>query len=142
MVEIELFFYTSSAQYNYDSAIVKLELYGNISLIPNANELKRCGKAIYGIESSFTKQNSSIIEGAKLFSAECNLPVIQGVDLSSIEHNVFVPTKLLIIDDTNNIELRVKTMIKANGHFFKSMFTVSKYIETFDFGKNCFMVQI
>lgn len=58
---MKLSFCTKSAQCDCNSAAVKLELFGNISLIPDANDLEHRGKVVYGIELSFTEWNPSIV---------------------------------------------------------------------------------
>lgn len=57
-----------------------------------------------------------------------------------MERNASVPTKLPVINDTNDIKLCSKAMIKANGYLFKSVFALSKYVETFNFDENCLIV--
>lgn len=49
-IKMELFSHTSSAQLNYNLASVILELFGNTSLIPDANsDLKHYGKFVYRV---------------------------------------------------------------------------------------------
>lgn len=50
IVEIELSSHINNAQYNCDLTAVKLELCGNILLIANVNDLKRCGKPVYKVK--------------------------------------------------------------------------------------------
>lgn len=48
-IKIELSSYTSSAQLNYNLAIVTLKLFGNTPFIPNANNLKHHGKVVHRV---------------------------------------------------------------------------------------------
>lgn len=139
-VEMKLFFYTSSAQRNCNSAIVKLELFGNISLIPDANDLEHCGKVVYGVELSFTECNPSNIKGVKSSFAKCNPSVIQRVESFFVECNTSVPAKHSLVDDSNDVKLLGDTMIKAKGYLFMLMTAISKYIKTFGFDENCLIV--
>lgn len=139
---MELSFSASSNQYDCDPATVKLELFDNIALVPNTNDLKRRGKTVHGVKSSSAECNLSVIEKIKSSSVECNPPVIQRVESSSMEHNASVPAKFSIDDDCDDVELRGDTMIRDNEHLFKSVTAISKYVEMFDFGKNYLMVQI
>lgn len=75
MVKIELFSYAGSAQCNCNLATVKLELFGNISLVFDINNFEYCGKAIHQVESSSAKHNLFIIEGVESSSAEYNPPI-------------------------------------------------------------------
>ena len=119
---------------------VKLELFGNIPLVLDFNDLKYCEKALYGVESFFMEYHPSLIKWVESSSAKCNPSIIQRVEPSSTERNASVPTKLPIIDDVNNIELHNEAMIKANRHLFKSVSAINEYIKTFDFGKDRLMV--
>lgn len=55
--EIKLFSHTNSAQCDYNPAAVKLELFGNISLVSNTNNFEHCRKAIHRVKSSFVECN-------------------------------------------------------------------------------------
>ena len=112
---------------------IKLELFSNILLILDANDLKQyCGKAIHRVESSSAKYNISVIKEVKssfteynlpvikeleLSSTEYNSPVIQGVKSSLIEHNASALAKLSIVDDVNNVKLCDGAIIKTNKYF-------------------------
>lgn len=141
-VEIELSSYASSAQRNCDPTTVKLELFGNIALVSDVNDLERCRKAIHGVGSSPTKHNTSVVQGIESSSAEYSPLVIQRVESSFAECNISISTKLPIIDDADDIKLCGEAMRKANGHFFKSINVVSKFMEIFDFCEACLIVQI
>lgn len=132
----------SYTQYDCNFTIVKLELFGNILLFSNVNDLEHYGKIVYGVELPFTKCNPSIIKGVESSSVEYNLLIIQGVESSSAERNAFVPTKLLVVNDVNNIKLRNEAIIRANGHFFKSVTAISKYVKIINFDKDCLIIQI
>lgn len=114
-----MFFFVCNTQHDCNSAIVKLELFGNILLILNANDFECCKKAIYGIKSFSMICNLSIIERVELSSVKRNPPIIQGLESSSIEYNASVPAKLLIINNSNNVKLCIEAMIRAKEHLFK-----------------------
>lgn len=135
-----MFSRASYTQRNGNFIVIKLELFGNILLFSNTNDLKHYGKIVYGVELPFAKCNPSIIEGVESSSVEYNLLVIQGVESSSAERNAFVPTKLLVVNDVNDIKLRNKAIIRANEHFFKSATAISKYVEIINFDKNCLII--
>lgn len=59
-----------------------------------------------------------------------------------MECNIFIPAKLFVLDNNNDIKPCGEAMIKANRHLFKSVTVISKYIEIFDFVKNYLIVQI
>lgn len=141
-VKIELFSCTSSAKCDQDFTVVKLELFGNISLILNANDFEHCRKTVYRVKSSYAKRNLSVIKIVKSSFAEHNPPIMQKVELSSAEHNAFISAKLFVIADGNDVELRIDLIIRANRYLFKSVTAVSKYVKTFGFGENYLIIQI
>lgn len=51
-------------------------------------------------------------------------------------------TQLVSNNDDIGVELRGKSMIKANRRLFKIIVAINKYIETFTFGEDRFLVQI
>lgn len=124
-VKMELFFYAYSPQHDCNSTAIKLELLHNIILFSNANDLNRCKRAVYKVESS---------------SIKYNLFVVQRVESNFTECNTSVFTKLSIVDNRNDIKLCSKTMIKANRHFFNSVNAISEYVKTFDFSENHLMI--
>lgn len=112
-IKMELSFYIA----------IKLELFHNILLVPNANKLKRFRKAFHKVESS---------------SIKCNLFVVQRIESSFTEHNASVLTKLFVID--NDIKLCSKIIIRSNRYLFNSMNAISKYVKMFGFSENHLMV--
>ena len=73
---------------------------------------------------------------------EHNLSIIQRIESSSADCNIFIPAKLFIDNNSNNFEFCSKAMIKTNRYLLKSVTAISKYMKTFDFGENRFIVQI
>lgn len=98
VIEMELSSAANNAQRDCNLTVVKLELFGNIPLVSDTNDLEHHKKAVHNVESSSAKRNSSIVEGAESSSAECNPIVIQGVESSSAEYNASVPAKLLVVN--------------------------------------------
>lgn len=125
VVEIESSFRASSTQRDCNPTTVKLELFDNILIVFDANDLERCKKTVHKVESFSTKHNPSIIKGVKSTSADCNPPVIQGVNSSFAEHNTFVFAKFHIADNANDVKLCGEAMKRANSHFFKSVTAIS-----------------
>lgn len=63
---------TCSTQQDCNHVAVKLELFSNIPLISNTNDLTYYKKAIYGVESFFAEHNLSIIQRVNSSSAKRN----------------------------------------------------------------------
>lgn len=59
-----------------------------------------------------------------------------------MECNIFVPAKLFVLNNDDDVKPCGEAIIKANRHLFKSVTIISKYIEIFDFVKNYLIVQI
>lgn len=72
---------------------------------------------------------------------KCNSLVVQGVESYCIKHSISIFAKFPIVDDVNYIRLCGEVMIRANKHFFNLGITItSRYVETFEFDKTCFIV--
>lgn len=71
---------------------------------------------------------------------EHNPFIVQGVESSFAKCNASIYAKCAILDDGNNIELCGDAIIKANGHFFKLVIAVNKYVKTFGFSGNYLIV--
>lgn len=75
VVKIEFFFHANT-QRDCNLAAVKPELFDNIPLVLDVNNLKYCGKAIHKVESSSTERKLSVVKRVDSSSAERNLPII------------------------------------------------------------------
>lgn len=121
---------------------IKSELFGNIPLILDTNDLQCYKKTVHKVELFFVKHNPSVIERTESFSVECNPPVVQELESFSVKYNAFVSAKLPIVNDINKIELFSEAMIKTNKHLFKLVSAINKYVKMFDFGEDYLIIQI